>query len=263
MRNNLNKLPLGYIGQRKSSLAEGYLLGNGYRSFNPIIRRFYSWDSLSPFDVGGVLGYAYCQGNPVNMSDKSGKGPIVDLLMFTVFAETAEIGSGVEAIAAGETAVMIERRLPDIITPIKDGFRIETQAGEIHDVSSVWLRDQGKSFIKQYMDIALGISGEWDSERGLFRGASRNALRKANKMGGPAVLSDYSIKPKFIFNGSIHSFRIVKTKGARLHKNKILSRRTRSYLISDFEHRLLGVIPPPSYEAVSNLPTYLEAVKFL
>ncbi|MDR0281729.1 MAG: hypothetical protein LBJ37_28065 [Paucimonas sp.] len=33
---------------------------------------FSASDSLSPFDVGGVNGYAYCEGDPLNRSDPSG-----------------------------------------------------------------------------------------------------------------------------------------------------------------------------------------------
>ncbi|EGH35731.1 hypothetical protein PSYJA_44541, partial [Pseudomonas syringae pv. japonica str. M301072] len=34
-----------------------YLLGNGYRAFNPVLMRFNSPDSLSPFGEGGVNAY--------------------------------------------------------------------------------------------------------------------------------------------------------------------------------------------------------------
>lgn len=49
-----------------------YLLGNGYRGYNPVLMRFYSPDSLSPFAAGGLNCYAYCAGDPVNFSDPSG-----------------------------------------------------------------------------------------------------------------------------------------------------------------------------------------------
>lgn len=40
---------LGYNGERKSNLLEGYHLGNGYRVYSPILRRFTSPDNMSPF----------------------------------------------------------------------------------------------------------------------------------------------------------------------------------------------------------------------
>lgn len=49
-----------------------YLLGNGYRAYNPRLRRFHSPDSVSPFDEGGLNAYAYCESDPVNRSDPTG-----------------------------------------------------------------------------------------------------------------------------------------------------------------------------------------------
>ncbi|MBA6111634.1 RHS repeat-associated core domain-containing protein [Pseudomonas asiatica] len=49
-----------------------YLLGNGYRAFNPVLMCFQSPDSQSPFAAGGLNCYAYCAGDPVNFSDPSG-----------------------------------------------------------------------------------------------------------------------------------------------------------------------------------------------
>jgi RHS repeat-associated protein len=49
-----------------------YLLGNGYRGYNPVLMRFQSPDSLTPFSVGGLNCYVYCEGDSVNFSDPSG-----------------------------------------------------------------------------------------------------------------------------------------------------------------------------------------------
>ena len=42
--------------------------------------RFYSPDSLSPFDAGGLNSYAYCSGDPLNYSDPSGLHPVFHYL---------------------------------------------------------------------------------------------------------------------------------------------------------------------------------------
>ncbi|WCM54290.1 RHS repeat-associated core domain-containing protein [Pseudomonas sp. WJP1] len=63
---------LGFNGQRQDPVTGHYLLGNGYRSFNPVLMRFNSPDDLSPFGKGGLNAYAYCAGDPVNRSDPTG-----------------------------------------------------------------------------------------------------------------------------------------------------------------------------------------------
>jgi len=40
---------LGYNGELSDPLTGHYLLGNGYRAFNPVLMRFNSPDSWSPF----------------------------------------------------------------------------------------------------------------------------------------------------------------------------------------------------------------------
>jgi RHS repeat-associated protein len=64
---------LGFNGERRDPVTGHYLLGNGYRAFNPVLMRFNSPDSLSPFGKGGVNGYAYCEGDPVNRVDPTGR----------------------------------------------------------------------------------------------------------------------------------------------------------------------------------------------
>ncbi|WP_082481887.1 RHS repeat-associated core domain-containing protein [Pseudomonas sp. Leaf127] len=63
---------LGFTGERRDSVTGHYLLGNGYRAFNPVLMRFNSPDSLSPFGEGGLNAYVYCQGDPVSYLDPTG-----------------------------------------------------------------------------------------------------------------------------------------------------------------------------------------------
>ncbi|HEY1999203.1 RHS repeat-associated core domain-containing protein [Paraburkholderia sp.] len=107
MKSDLNAVSLGYTGQRRSAVSGTYLLGNGYRSFNPIIRRFSAWDSVSPFGRGGAHGYGYCSGDPVNQSDPSGHGIVTRLFrrITRVFRRNARrTATGAEDAAATAAA---------------------------------------------------------------------------------------------------------------------------------------------------------------
>ncbi|ATP45209.1 hypothetical protein CR511_14585 [Pseudomonas putida] len=65
---------LGFDGKFRQ-LSGFYLLGNGYRSYGPLLMRFCSPDNLSPFGGGGINAYSYCFNDPVNYSDSSGHMP--------------------------------------------------------------------------------------------------------------------------------------------------------------------------------------------
>ncbi|MDF5777181.1 MULTISPECIES: RHS repeat-associated core domain-containing protein [Pseudomonas] len=62
----------GFNGEQPDPLTGHYLLGNGYRAYNPVLMRFNSPDSMSPFGKGGLNAYAYCVGDPVNRTDPTG-----------------------------------------------------------------------------------------------------------------------------------------------------------------------------------------------
>ncbi|EJK99242.1 Rhs family protein [Pseudomonas fluorescens Q2-87] len=71
---------LGFNGERPDPVTGHYLLGNGYRAFNPVLMRFNSPDSWSPFGDGGLNAYAYCGGDPRNRVDSTGHSPIIKAL---------------------------------------------------------------------------------------------------------------------------------------------------------------------------------------
>lgn len=63
---------VGFNGELPEAITGHYLLGNGHRTYNPVLMRFNSPDSLSPFAKGGINAYAYCSGDPVNWQDPTG-----------------------------------------------------------------------------------------------------------------------------------------------------------------------------------------------
>ncbi|WEK30721.1 MAG: RHS repeat-associated core domain-containing protein [Candidatus Pseudomonas phytovorans] len=63
---------LAFNGEHLEEMTQSYLLGNGYRSYQPMLMKFCQPDSLSPFRDGGINSYAYAGNDPVNYSDPSG-----------------------------------------------------------------------------------------------------------------------------------------------------------------------------------------------
>ena len=66
---------LGFNGERADPVTGHYLLGNGYRAFNPVLMRFNSPDSWSPFGKGGWNVYLYCKSAPMTLRDDTGHSP--------------------------------------------------------------------------------------------------------------------------------------------------------------------------------------------
>ncbi|WP_410478569.1 RHS repeat-associated core domain-containing protein [Pseudomonas sp. zfem004] len=64
---------LGFNGVQADALTGNYALGNGHRIYNVGLMRFQCPDRLSPFGRGGLNAYAYCSGDPVNMTDPTGQ----------------------------------------------------------------------------------------------------------------------------------------------------------------------------------------------
>ncbi|WP_229635649.1 RHS repeat domain-containing protein [Pseudomonas syringae] len=63
---------LGFNGEVRDEISGWYLLGRGYRAYNPTLMRFHSPDSLSPFGAGGLNPYVYCLGDPIGLIDPTG-----------------------------------------------------------------------------------------------------------------------------------------------------------------------------------------------
>jgi len=90
---------LGFNGERPNPVTGHYLLGNGYRAFNPVLMRFNSPDSLSPFGSGGLNPYAYCLADPVNFHDQNGHMPL--LKIFTSLPSSRRALTAAEATRNG------------------------------------------------------------------------------------------------------------------------------------------------------------------
>ncbi|VVN08981.1 hypothetical protein PS662_03749 [Pseudomonas fluorescens] len=93
---------LGFNGERRDPVTGHYLLGNGYRAFNPVLTRFNSPDTFSPFGTGGLNTYAYCLGDPVNWDDRTGRSLLLSSLVKYIESQIlGNIGNKIILLAPG------------------------------------------------------------------------------------------------------------------------------------------------------------------
>jgi RHS repeat-associated protein len=107
-RETLGLLPglPGFNGEHPDPLTGHYLLGNGYRAYNPVLMRFNSPDSLSPFGKGGLNAYAYCAGDPVNRFDPSGH-ELLDTVLSGLYIAAGVLTAGMVLIGARSSVVSL------------------------------------------------------------------------------------------------------------------------------------------------------------
>ncbi|UZE01250.1 RHS repeat-associated core domain-containing protein [Pseudomonas mediterranea] len=131
----------GLGGEPLDPVTGCYLLGNGYRAYDPVLMRFHRPDSWSPFDGGGLNPYAYCLGDPINLSDPTGhistwgwikvgltaafaiasvaftiatlgaSAPLIGMSFSAATALTLEVVSGAASIAS----IVLEEAAPDAV----------------------------------------------------------------------------------------------------------------------------------------------------
>ncbi len=107
----------GFNGERPDPFTGVSHLGNGYRAYNPILMRFNCPDNQSPFGVGGINPYAYCENDPLNFTDPSGHGIItfairelrfvfkVVKVLAKVIAKTSRVITGVSQLGKISTLI--------------------------------------------------------------------------------------------------------------------------------------------------------------
>ncbi|MNF88979.1 hypothetical protein D3C84_714840 [compost metagenome] len=114
---------LGFNGELREPHTGWYMLGNGYRAYNPVLMRFHSPDKLSPFGAGGLNTYMYCVGDPVNYRDPTGHFAILPILtqlaavaggtssgggmLFSLLSSGRFSGQGIGALGTGAAGVLL------------------------------------------------------------------------------------------------------------------------------------------------------------
>lgn len=121
---------LGFNGQLREADIGWYLLGNGYRAYNPRLMRFHSPDSWSPFGGGGLNAYMYCVGDPVNRVDPTGHVPWIEPSVKKFF------GNLVKFILGGSD-VTGPSRTRALQATVSTGRRMSVEHGELAAMSNV------------------------------------------------------------------------------------------------------------------------------
>lgn len=143
---------LGFNGERPEPVTGHYLLGQGYRAYNPVLMRFNSPDSWSPFGKGGINSYAYCEGEPINQSDPNGHSKWA--LVRQIF------GKGRVMTRAG---IGRSRSLPNLIEPISDSDPYLSKIGW-HGSTKANGNSLKSGLKASHMDTSAGLS----SGRGFY-----------------------------------------------------------------------------------------------
>ncbi|WP_225933152.1 RHS repeat-associated core domain-containing protein [Pseudomonas maumuensis] len=161
---------------------EGYVLGKGYRVYSPILMRFFSVDSLSPFAEGGINAYAYCGGDPVNHIDPSGH--MLRMNMSSAQRSSASSTRKPKSVPVDSSRRTTSNFAPEALSSTA-GSRQRVQSGQqsgTHDTSNSpkVIRTHGTTPDSD-SDWSSGYDGDSDSDSG--NASSKRAYTEASVRG--------------------------------------------------------------------------------
>ncbi|AMB79363.1 hypothetical protein AV641_09975 [Pseudomonas fragi] len=167
---------LGYAGTLREQDSGWYFLGD-YRIYNPALMRFHSRDSLSPFGEGGLNGYAYCAGDPVNRIDPSGHSWL-DWLLPAAGIALAVIGTvaSLGALAA-PTAALTASYVTAVTTAT---LSVVSLAADVASIALLASGNENAGRILGWVGMATGLASAAPS----MAGAAAKGVKKAGKFVG-------------------------------------------------------------------------------
>lgn len=178
-----------FNGETPDPITGHYLLGNGYRAFNPTTMRFNSPDNASPFAAGGLNAYAYCLGDPVNRSDPTGHFPteIIKMLSKTINNTDAlriPVLHDLVSISAAATSALSAFKAINSETLV-EGSKWAILSGASGFASVHFSRNGTKTLIDQITSMAARASLAATAATGKLVGAHAIRVLRNSKTFGP------------------------------------------------------------------------------
>jgi RHS repeat-associated protein len=170
---------LGYNGERREGQTGWYLLGNGYRAFSPVLMRFCSPDSWSPFGEGGVNGYVYCVGDPINNVDPTGHFFSAIARLFrphTNSSVASKIPEGLRTVPRGKSSAILHKVGHSDVAGAK--LKYENTQGR-YKVSRVNMAGEKESYDKNIKKSNLLLSEGRKADADVIYNRSVTSLNEA------------------------------------------------------------------------------------
>ena len=199
---------LGYAGALREQDTGWYFLGD-YRIYNPVLMRFHSRDSLSPFGEGGLNGYAYCAGDPVNRIDPSGHSWL-DWLLPAAGLALALVGTVASLGALAAPAAALTASYVTAVTTAT--LSVVSLAADVASMALLATGNENAGRILGYVGMATGLASAAPSiasaaarkvkDFGKFVGSGQYRLQHA---GGVPKLQDLAFNkgdPREIWLGT-------------------------------------------------------------
>lgn len=168
----------GFGGEPLDPATGCYLLGNGYRAYDPVLMRFHRPDSWSPFDGGGLNPYAYCLGDPINLSDPTGHISTWGWIKIGLTAAFAIASVAFTIVTLGASAPLL-----GVSFSAAAALTLEVVSGAV-SIASIVLEEAAPDAVAtqvlSYVGIALGVVSGGASLSGKLLGKGTSvALQKS------------------------------------------------------------------------------------
>lgn len=205
---------LGFNGQPHDRVTGCHLLGAGYRAFSPVLMRFNSPDSWSPFGKGGWSSYAYVSCDPINYVDPTGHVKQPPRPLSLQMDSKPKLNSPTRARSAPVLASPSSRRSPSSTSSSSGGHsassgRYSSQLSWSSSASSGsskgWTLDKSNATFKMLTD----------SEQKVFD-VFQNAIHHFGMSPKDASMLAGASNYKLLSNNKVDNFQVRLSKGQRV-----------------------------------------------